>query len=107
MNKSQLNSYCERKDSGVTMNECILLVEDEEGLRMTLSDRLHSEVHGYSTVLPFAVRVSLAFVHALLENCIRAVRLLICTASRRVVTIPNFCQRVRTRLTVDRVVPVN
>jgi hypothetical protein len=35
----------------------------------------HSEVHGYSTVLPFAVRVSLAFVHALLENCIRAVRL--------------------------------
>ena len=25
------------------MNECILLVEDEEGLRMTLRDRLHSE----------------------------------------------------------------
>ena len=50
MNKSQRNSYCERKDSGVTMNECILLVEDEEGLRMTLSDRLHSE--GY--VVDFA-----------------------------------------------------
>jgi two-component system alkaline phosphatase synthesis response regulator PhoP len=32
------------------MNECILLVEDEEGLRMTLSDRLHSE--GY--VVDFA-----------------------------------------------------
>jgi two-component system alkaline phosphatase synthesis response regulator PhoP len=28
------------------MNECILLVEDEEGLRMTLSDRLRSE--GYA-----------------------------------------------------------
>jgi two-component system, OmpR family, alkaline phosphatase synthesis response regulator PhoP len=28
------------------MNESILLVEDEEGLRMTLSDRLHSE--GYA-----------------------------------------------------------
>ena len=32
------------------MNECILLVEDEEGMRMTLSDRLHSE--GY--VVDFA-----------------------------------------------------
>ena len=28
------------------MNECILIVEDEEGLRMTLSDRLRSE--GYA-----------------------------------------------------------
>jgi two-component system, OmpR family, alkaline phosphatase synthesis response regulator PhoP len=32
------------------MNECILLVEDEEGLRMTLSDRLHNQ--GY--VVDFA-----------------------------------------------------
>jgi len=40
------NNWGTWKDTATTVNESILLVEDEEGLRMTLSDRLRSE--GYA-----------------------------------------------------------
>ena len=44
--------------------------------------------------------------HSIGVSCVSAAKSQICTTSRRILTIPNFCRRQSKRLTGDRVVPV-